>query len=264
MALAGGRAHAEMIDGIVAVVDDTIIMVSDLQERMEALGAPLNNKKAERQVLELMVEDIVVGKIYTSLGLPPVGDKEAEAFAEKSGMSVHDSRNYIMKAALMDMMVRSRVVVTENMVRSFYETQPQYRGKDSVRLSQILIKGDSARTAKAIEELRAGKAFAEAAQQYSDALSSGSADIGWVAVTDLSEEVRAALNAVKPGDIVGPLAMNGYQAIYQLTERGVHGTRPLQEVREEITAELQKKYQVEAFNHWLEKMMSQYFIGIYI
>lgn len=264
VAIAGGRVRAEMIDGIVAVVDDTIIMVSDLQERMEELGAPMNDKNAERQVLELMVEDIVVKKIYDSFGLPPVGGDEAEDLAEKSGMSRRDAESYIRKAALMDLMVRSRVVVTENMIRNHYEGQEQYRGKESVHLNQILIRGDEAKAARARAELNAGRPFAEVAKQYSDVLSSGGADIGWVAVADLSEEVLHALSAAKPGDIVGPLAMNGYQALYQLLERGVYREKPLSEVREEITETLQKKYQLEAFNHWLKKMMSEYFIGIYL
>lgn len=264
VAIAGGGAHAEKIDGIVAVVDDTIIMVSDLEERMKELGAPADSKKVERQVLELMVEDIVVRKIYTSLGLPPVSEQEAQDLSEKSGMTVRDAGSYIRKAALMEMMVRSRVVVTENMIRNHYENQPQYRGRDSVRLNQILIRKDSAKAARALDELNAGKPFAEVAGRYSDVLSSGSADIGWVAVEDLSEELRASLKAAKPGDVVGPLSVSGYTAFYQLIERGVHGARPLEEVRNEITADLQKKYQLEAFNHWLKKMMSQYFIGIYI
>ena len=233
--IAGGRAHGEMIDGIVAVVDDTIIMVSDLQERMEALGAPPNDKMAERQVLELMVEDIVVKKIYDSLGLPPVGDREAEDFSKKSGM-----------------------------IRTDYESQEQYRGKESVHLNQILIRGDETRTARARAELDSGQPFVEVAKRYSDFMVSGGADIGWVAVTDLSEEVSRALSTAKPGDIVGPLSMNGYQAIYQLVERGVHSEKPLNEVRDEITATLQKKYQLEAFDHWLKKMMSEYFIGVYL
>ena len=264
VAIAGGRVRAEMIDGIVAVVDDTIIMVSDLQERMEELGAPMNDKNAERQVLELMVEDIVVKKIYDSLGLPPVGEDEAEDLVKKSGMSRRDAESYIRKAALMDMMVRSRVVVTENMIRNYYESQEQYRGKESVHLNQILIRGDGAKAAKARAELDAGRPFAEVAKQYSDVLSSGGADIGWVAVADLSEEVSRALSTTEPGDIVGPLSMNGYQAIYQLVERGVHREKSLSEVRDEIADTLQKKHQLEAFNHWLKKMMSEYFIGIYL
>ena len=36
------------------------------------------------------------------------------------------------------------------------------------------------------------------------------------------------------------------------------------ELRDEIIEKLQSKYQQEAFQHWLDKMMSEYFIGVYI
>lgn len=264
IALSGGRASGEMIDGIVAVVDDTIIMASDLHEKMESLGAPAYDLATQRRVLDLMVEDIVVKKIYESLGLPPVAEQEAQELSEKSGMSLSDAQSYIRKTALMDLMVRSRVVVTENMVRSYYERQSKYRGKPSVHLNQILVRENPERIKYALDELEEGYSFEEVAKRYSEVLVSGSPDIGWVAFEDLSPEVRSALQTAQPGDVVGPIDMNGYQAVYELLERGIHGGASLEEVRDEITIELQKKHQFEAFDHWLEKMMSEYFIGIYI
>jgi hypothetical protein len=47
-------------------------------------------------------------------------------------------------------------------------------------------------------------------------------------------------------------------------DRGVHSGKSLEDARDEITATLQKQHQLEAFDHWLKKMMSEYFIGIYI
>ena len=90
-----------MIDGIVAVVDNRIILDSDLRRKMDELGAPLDSREAERQVLELMVEDIVIEKIYKSFGMPPVNEADAKraAFleahvgaleeAEREGLPVH-------------------------------------------------------------------------------------------------------------------------------------------------------------------------------
>ncbi len=49
MMTAWGNARAEMIDGIVAVVDNAIIMDSDLQKKMTELGAPEASKSAEKQ-----------------------------------------------------------------------------------------------------------------------------------------------------------------------------------------------------------------------
>lgn len=258
------RAHAELIDGIVAVVDNSIIMDSDLQRKMDELGSSRRDRDAQRQVLELMVEDIIIQKIYGSLGFPRVGDEEANALAEKMNVSPATARTYIMKSSLMDMMVRSRVVITENMVKNSYEKNPEYRGKQSVRLNQILIKGDPELMNRALGELKAGKPFVEVAKEYSDVLASGSPDIGWIAMDDLSGEVEALARDARPGEVIGPVGVDAGQAVYQIVEKGMSGGEALSDVKDEITEALGRKYQQEAFNHWLHKMMSEYYIGIYI
>ncbi|MBN2297655.1 MAG: peptidyl-prolyl cis-trans isomerase [Deltaproteobacteria bacterium] len=257
-------APAEKIEGIVAVVDETIIMISDLRERMDELGAPLYNKAAERQVLELMVETIVVEKVYRSLGFPEVDLDEAEQYAQRTGVSVKDAVSLIMKSTLMDMMVRSRVVITENMIQEYYDGHDEYTGRLSVRLKQILVKGDELKARQALEALNEGRDFDEVAGEFSSILISGSADIGWVAIEDLSESISEAITTAGPGDIVGPLAMNDYYAIFEVMEKGLSGNKSIDDVRDEILSKLESKYQQEAFQHWLDKMMSEYFIGVYI
>jgi len=257
-------AHAEKIEGIVAVVDETIIMISDLKERMDELGAPPNNRAAQRQVLDLMVETIVVEKIYRSLGFPEVNRDEAEQYAGQAGVSVNDAVSLIMKSALMDMMVRSRVVITENMIQEYYDSHDEYSGRASVHLKQILIKGDEQKAQQALAALEKGREFDEVAVEFSDVLVSGSADIGWVAIESLSESISDAVAVAQPGEVVGPIFMNDFYAIVEFMEKGVSGKKSLEEVRQEIAGKLETKYQQEAFQHWLEKMMSEYFIGVYI
>jgi len=265
LAIAGGRARAEMIDGIVAVVDNSIIMNSDLHKKMDELGAPDDSLRTQKQVLELMVEDLVIKKIYNSMGLPPVNDAEAKSYAESQKISVENAKNLIMKSTLMDLMVRSRVVITDNMIKEYFDSHEEYAGKESVRLRQILISGDGAKVQKASEELKSGRPFEEVAKQYSDVLASGKSDIGWTPIEDLSDDIRIRVSNGKAGDIIGPVPVSREgQAIYQIVEKGIRGNKSLEEAKEEITGVLVRKYQEEAFNHWLRKMMSAYFIGIYI
>lgn len=262
--LVAGPAQANRIEGIVAVVDNTIIMESDLKEKMVELGAPEENISAQRQVLELMVENIVVKKIYKSLGFPPVSEKEAQEYAKKTGIKEEDAGYMIMKSTLMDVMVRSRVVVTEKMIQDYFNENQSYKGRESVHLKQILIKDNPTGAQKAFDDIKGGKDFEKVAKEVSDILLSGSSDIGWVAIEDLSDDVRKVVVNAKPGEVVGPIAMNGYNAIFEVVEKGVYGKKSLEEVYPEITEKLQTKYQQEAFRHWLEKMMSKYFIGTYI
>jgi len=260
----GTAALADRIEGIVAVVDDNIIMVSDLKVKMAELGAPENSLSAQRQVLELMVENIIVDKIYRSFGFPPVNQEEAQAYAQSSKISVSQATSLIKKSTLMDVMVRSRVVVTDNMIQDYFAENDKYAGRESVRLKQILIKNNKEKAETAFMEIQGGRAFDDVAQEVSDILLSGSSDIGWIAIDDLAENIRDDIVAANPEDVVGPFKMNDYYAVFEVGPKEVVGSKDLEDVYQEIAETLQTKYQQEAFKHWLDKMMSEYFIGMYI
>lgn len=264
LAAAIGPARAEMIDGIVAVVDDTVIMYSDLLKKMRDLGAKEYDLSSARQVLQIMVEDAVVEKIYKRMGFQPVDLRHAEQMARDMNIDVASARSLLMKSTLMDLMVKSRVVITDAMVMEYYKKNKGYAGADSVHLKQILIKGDEEKADKAISELKSGKGFDEVAGTYSDILVSGSPDIGWVALVDLAPEVHKVLETAKPGETAGPVLLDGNFLVYEVVERAVTGARPLEEVRGEIVEALQEKYRKEAFEHWLNMIMADHYIGMYL
>jgi peptidyl-prolyl cis-trans isomerase SurA len=258
-------AHAKMIDGIVAVVDNMVIMDSDLRKKMLELEAPPDDRNAQRQVLELMVEDIVIEKIYRSMGMPAVKDADAQKVADQMKISTPTAKTFIMKSHLMEMMVRSRVVITDKMIKDYYESHSEYQGRESVRLSQLVVTNDEEKLGKVLAELKEGAPFDEVAGRYSDIPASRSPDIGWVPLEDLSDEMRKGVESSKPGDVIGPIDLgSGKKAVYLYAEKAVVGTKKLDDVREGISNTLEKKYQQEAFTYWLHKMMTQYFIGIYI
>jgi parvulin-like peptidyl-prolyl isomerase len=264
LALLCTPAHAEMIDGIVAVVDDKVIMHSDLVKKMHDLGAKEYDASTASQVLQLMVEDAIVDKVYRSLGLPQVELARAEDAAKSMNIDVASAQSVIKKSTLMELMVKSRVVVTETMVQDYYESHKEYSGADSLHLKQILIKNDPVKADKAIADIKSGRPFDEAAKDYAEKTAGNNPDIGWIRIDELASEARNVLEPAKPGDIVGPISLGENILIYQVLERGVSGTKPIAEVRSEIVEMLQTKHQQEAFDHWLKMIMADHFVGIYM
>jgi hypothetical protein len=258
-------ARADMIDGIVAVVDDSVIMYSDLIKKMDELGAKSHDAETTRKVVQLMVEETLIKKVYRSMGLPPVEPKQAEEVAKNMGTGRESAAIYIMRSTLMEYMVKSRVVVTDSMVKSYFEGNRHYAGTDSIHLKQILIgNNDNEKAEEAIKAIRKGKQFDVAVLEYSDNKSLDAADIGWISMIDLAEEASKALASAKPGDVVGPIALGGNILIYQVVERGLAGGKPMEEVRGEIVDTLQEKTRNEAFEHWLKMIMAEHYIGIFI
>jgi parvulin-like peptidyl-prolyl isomerase len=200
-------ARSDMIDGIVAVVDDKIIMHSDLVKKMQELGAQENDTSAARQVLQLMVEDIIVDKIYRSMGMPRIEAGHAEEVAKGMNIDIVSAQSLIKRNSLMEMMVKSRIVVTESMIKDYYDSHNTYAGSESIHLKQILIKHDAGKANKAIEDLHKAVPMEEVAKNYSDVTAGDNPDIGWIAIKDLANEARSSLAAGKPGDIVGPITL---------------------------------------------------------
>jgi parvulin-like peptidyl-prolyl isomerase len=164
----------------------------------------------------------------------------------------------------MEMMVKSRIVVTESMIKDYYVSHKTYAGSESLHLKQILIKKDAVKANKALEDLHRASPFDEVAKAYSDLMAGDNPDIGWIAVDDLANEARTALAAGKPLDIVGPITLGENILIYQIIERGVSGGKPIDEARDEIVETLQEKFRNEAFEHWLKMIMGDHYIGIYM
>lgn len=260
-----GPARADMIDGIVAVVDDSVIMYSDLIRKMEELGSRDHNTENTRKVLQLMVEETLIKKVYRSMNLPSVDPKQAEEAAKSMGTGRESATVYIMRSTLMEYMVRSRVVVTDSMVQTYFESNRKYAGKDSIHLKQILIgNNDREKAEEAVMAIRKGKHFDVAVLEYSVNKNLDAADIGWISMSDLAEPAAKALEKAKPGDVVGPVALGDNFLIYEIVEKGLAGGKPIDEVRGEILDTLQEKARNEAFEHWLKMIMSEHYIGIFI
>ncbi len=257
-------AQAEVVEGIVAVVDDNIIMVTDLEQRIRELSLDPEDKTVARQVLRLMVEDMIVQKTYSSMGYPAPDPGYVAAFSEQTQLSMRDSEVMVMRRTLMDAMVSSRVVVTDKMIADYYSKDPRYAGKESVHLKQIAVKDDKVKSEQVIKRLKAGDDFDQIASDLSDVLFEGKNDIGWIAVDNLKSETRAAVAKAEAGEVVGPLSVSGYDFFFKVVERGTHGGANFDKVRYDIENELGEHYRKEAFEHWLNKIMSGHYIGVYL
>ena len=255
---------AKIIDSIVAVVDDTTIMRSDLEEKAESMGLEYNDTINLKSVLEVMIDNIIIKKTYYGYGLPPIDPQDVGPVMKETGLEFEDALTFIMRQSLISMMVRSRVVVTNAMITEYYDATPEYCGRDSLRLRQIFIKSGQEKVDAAMAELNEGKDFDEVAKKYSSVLVSGSSGIGWVAIEDLSSDLKDPLSSAELGSIVGPLETKAGVLIFQVNERTMLGKKDPKEVYEEIKKILIEKYQKEAFEYWLDRTRSEHFVGNYL
>lgn len=194
LALAFGvSAHAEIVDRIVAVVNDEIILLSELarnaapyeeraaQEAGDAIGRALARKEVRKKVLDEMIANKLVEEQAEELGITVtereieneiarlkrengLDDAEFGRQMRAQGFTEATLRDYLRKSKLrqkvIEVRVQPRVVVSDAEVRAYYEEN--FKNDDEVhvrmiskRIPQAAAEAEVKRVREAIEKLRA-------------------------------------------------------------------------------------------------------------
>jgi len=294
--LLSGGGSGEVVDRIVAQVNDEIITMSELEQVAKSMQAqsgqnPLGKegKAMQRQMLESLIDR-----------------KLAQAEAKKRGMSITDreldqalddfkKRNNLpddaaltktltqagitlkeLKQQISDQMIQERMVqvavgakvtVNEADIRRVYEESTK-EGGNQVHLRMIQVPFPPEATAAQKEELRKktdlilkevqeGQAFSQVARKHS--VSEG--DLGFISPNDMAPQLAEYLKRLRPGEVAPVQSPEGFQLI-QLVERRSGAPRSFEEAAPEIRRALMRQAMEKRFSEWVKTLREKAFIKI--
>lgn len=293
-------ARAEVVDRVVAVVNDDIVLLSELDkalipyyQKIAATGyseaqARQMRFKAREDVLAQMVNETLTAQEIKRLGLT-VGNAEIDSMIERikevnyltdealraalsrEGTTLADYREelkeQLLRTKLVNIEVKSKIVVTTADIKAYYDDHAdRFSGEMAYHLRNIMLAIPDAATAPAVRkrmeaivaELKAGRAFADAARQYSESvLAAEGGDLGKISLSTLSEEIRDALEGLKEGDFTDILVTDQGLQLFFIESMESAGGRSLAEASAEIEDTLFKQIVDAKFNTWLENLRSQ-------
>jgi peptidyl-prolyl cis-trans isomerase SurA len=305
---ATASAAAEVIDRIVAVVNEDIILFSELKERLEPYAQRIRQQgldhdkerrmlfKVHEEMLNRLVEekltdqeiqrnDIKVDEAEIDSTIERIKatnsftDEDLRRFLEQEKMTMEQYREQIreqvLRTRLVNYQVKSKIVITEEEIRTYYDSHPEiYGGKVRYRLRNILMQvaglssdAEKQSVREQMQQLRlqieAGESFAELARKFSQGpAAEEGGDIGDFAEETLSPQIRAALDGLAPGQTTAVLETDqGLQLFYLEAINQVEG-KPLESVRGEIHQKLFTEVVDKKFISWLENLRSQSHIKI--
>jgi peptidyl-prolyl cis-trans isomerase SurA len=284
-ALPGSASGSVVVDRVVAVVNDDIITMSDLQ-REEAL------KKSEvvhddRLVLEDMIDRKLQMAAAKRSGMD-VTDKElADAVADiikrnnmdmqqfgaalaKEGLTVEqykaELREQITLSRLFNKYVRSNVNVDEAEARAFYQNNPKtYSLPEEIRVRQIFltVPGDvTPEQATVIKEkaqavyarAQKGEDFIHLVREVSQgATAAQDGDLGFMKRGDALPEIEESARTLKLGDSSSPFLCAGGYNVIKLEEVRTP-VRPFEKVKDEIMKTLYEQKVENTYRSWLQAL----------
>ncbi len=286
---AAGPLRSEIVDRIIAIVNDQVITLSELETSIKVITKGLREDLQPRDrdtkaslVLDLLIEDALIKQSAERMGIE-VSESEIDnaiedvkkrnglteealrQVLERSGLTYKQYRDKlrddIRKAKFMSAQFRSRIKIEDEDIEEYYKSHiDEFLLPPAYRLRIILLeKGDAdtlERRVKAVlEELKEGRPFDELAREFSDAPTSAvGGDIGYMKLEELSPLIRGVVERLKPGSVSPPLRTPKGVYIVQLVDVRKGKPRPLEEVRPIIHERLFQRAFEERYRTWLEYM----------
>jgi len=281
-------AGAEVLDRIVAVINDEVITLSELKASVALAesslkdnpGVRTDKKVSRKKILDDLVKEKLIKQASDKMGID-VSEEEIDnavkeiedqnGFTRKelllalagSGLTYEEYRDrlkgQIRSVKFMDMRFRSRINIKPDEVENYYRQHiDEFYGAPSFRISIIFIDGsDEARLAvrigKVMKGLRDREPFSELARLYSDDVSStNGGDLGLVKAGEMDETLEREIFKLSVGEVSPPIQKPEGIYLVKFNQYSAGEPAPLAKVRSVIYKKLFDRTFEEMMDTWFE------------
>ncbi len=281
-------ASAEVVDRIVAVVNDEIITLNDLNKATlpykRNISASANSGEKKQELIKTLEKDVLRQLIDRSLSsqeavkynikvskedvdsainnfmasnkMDPEG---LEAALAADGLLLKDYRKKmkgeILQSRLISRAVRSQVIITDSDIKTYYQSHGDaFTGIKKYHLRNILM--DDEADLAAVEQ-RIGKSISFDQLARENSIANNAADGGDLGVFDInnfSEEIKTSLQTLEKGDHTPVLFVGqGYQILF-VEDILMEGNKTFDQARDQIENILYKEQAEKRFKEWIESL----------
>ena len=306
--LAGaGRAEARLVEKVAAVVGDNIILASEVEEKAAPMlvdagkiGDPAKRSARatalRREVLDRLIDDELILQQASELKLSVTNEQVDQSIDEikkqnsldddqlrealrGQGMSMAgyraDLKRQLLRYRVLNIAVGSRVSISDEEVKGYYERHMKEGGNVQVRASHIFVAipdGADASTVaekqawaqKLLDRARGGEDFAKLAKQYSDdpATRGDGGDLGSFGKDMLPKAIEEIVFSMKVGELAGPVRADRGFHVIKLVSRTVKDAKPLAEVQDDIRIQLRQKEMEKQTKSYLAELRKKTLVDV--
>jgi len=190
-------------DTVIAKINGEKIYRSEVEKKLKAMipqDSEANLEKLPKEILEILVKDIYVGK---EIDKKVAASKIAKRKDVKEKIEEYSKK--IARQEYLDSIIKEKIT-PEAVKNKYVELVNELSGKREIHLRYILTKTeDDAK--KAHKELKSGKSFAEVAKKYSidESSAKNGGDLNYILEDNLGKEFFDIISPMKKGQISAPI-----------------------------------------------------------
>lgn len=284
-------SSAEVVDRIVAIINDSVITLSELNAATAVAldKLSIDEKKDTSKVAELksrmldsLIEQKLVKQASDKAGID-ISEREIDNAVDdikkqnnltqeslllalaQSGLTLREYREQlkeqIRQVKFINKEFRSKISIQPEDIEDYYKTNiDEFYGPASYRLNLIFVPSDDKdaerQKLKVIKEgLARGDDFRDLAGHYSEGASASlGGDMGYMKEGEMDKTIEAAAKKLKIGEVSPPIITPEGTYFIQLVEVKKPAPRPLDDVRGYINDKLFKKVMDDRFSFWLKEV----------
>lgn len=296
-----GSAHAALIDKIAAVVNNEVVLLSDI-ERFErtlelrreldplfGISEDMQSSPSRAKIIDFLILERIITQNF----------KISDADVEQEIQSVQRNNNLsreqlveflrskgfdynayfelmrvgLAKRNLLDREIRTRVNIGDEDVKNYYYNMAVKNAAIPLEynIQLIVVSNDSYKTPKAAQDvaekalraIRQGEPFAEVARRFSDDPSRDQGgELGYFSQEQLAEPIRSAVKKLKIGQVSDVLAGRDAAMIVKLVDARSTETERFAAVKEQIREQLAKEEYKKQLVIWAERARNNAYVHV--
>jgi parvulin-like peptidyl-prolyl isomerase len=296
-----GLPAAELVESIVARVNDQLITQSEYDRRLSVALRSARGSGDQTQLRTQILEDMIREKLLDERAREmavSATDEEVEAAVQRvkaqynlktdaefdaaladSGMKRDDLRRQMRETITLQKVigrdVASRMDLSDDALRVEYERRKEqfYAVPASAHVAEIVLRfppGDAEAQSQAvakIEEIRVkikgGAAFSDLAKESSEGNTrERGGDLGTVAKGELVEALDVTIFSTAD-EYPAPALIPDSIHLFRVTERKPAGFKPFAEVKDDLRKRISDELYEKRFTEYMDKLRREAFVKIY-
>jgi peptidyl-prolyl cis-trans isomerase SurA len=288
-------ARAEVVERILAVVNDDVITKSEVDQMAKAMQSQpgmqmVSGKELEKKLLEAMITQKLALTEAKRRGIT-VADKEVQAAFDdfkkrnnipdddtlakalaREGMTVKGLKkqmhDQMLTERLMTIVAAGKAIVSDKQVHDFYDKEFPKTSGGQVHLKILNMPFPPGATEAQKEEVKKkaemilqenskGVSWEQLRDKYSVMLQ----DMGLINESDLDPELVQFLGKVKTGETAPIQTLKGFQLV-QVVDRKDSKTLPFEKVAPKIRELLERQDMEKTFKEWIKSQKDKSHIKI--
>lgn len=284
--------HAEVVDKIIATVNQEPVTLYELNQAMANIEKELNKnpnvkfsseemQELKKRAFDHLVDEVVLNQEISKKGLDVTDqdvNKAIQNILERNKFSTdqlkkelaskgesydtyrEDIKNQLKRLKFINQLVGNKVHVTDEDVAAFYAQNGAQLmgGNQEVHIAQIVLPTQSD-AEKIYQKIKGGMKFEQAMKDFGAA---GSGDLGKVGFSGINPQLASAIQGLPQGGVTSPIQTDAGYLLVKLYDKPQGELAGGEDIKNRVKDKIYEMKLQEEIKKYVEQLRSKAFIDV--